>query len=247
MLSSGTEISPIGEPVTSGERPFILGASHKKQGETMAQRGTTGAAGAAPDGATESPVIVLGIAAIVLFCTITIAASYGHAIVIPVNILGGFSFNVAPLLPAATALILAFGLWRYCGLGEGKAVLAALCIFLAPIILVQLWNLLTGFILNLLPNSVVTNSQNFYGILFAKGLVSVIGIMLVLAIAARPFRAWSAWLCLIVVWAGGDVLLFGLYRNSMFTRDVYQWLYIAERVVGFLVLGWYFQRSRRVT
>jgi flagellar biosynthesis protein FlhB len=209
------------------------------------QRGTTGAADAAPTGSAAAPMVVLGISAAVLFVAITLAASHGYSIVIPVNILGGFSFNVAPLLPAATALILAFGLWRYSGLSQGKAWLAALCIFVAPILFVQIWNALTGFMLNLLPNSVVTNSQNFYGILFAKGLVSVVGIMLVMAIAARPFRAWSAWLWLAIVWAGGDVLLFGLYRNWMFSRDVYQWLYIVERILGFIVLGWYFRRPPR--
>lgn len=212
----------------------------------MAQQDrTAGATGPAPDASTALPMVVLGIAAAILFAAITLAAAHGYSVIIPVNILAGFSFNVAPLLPLATALILAYGLWRYAGVSQGRAWLAALFIFLAPIILVQLWNLLTGFMLNLLPDSVVTNSQNFYGILFAKGLVSVIGIMLVLAIAAPQFRAWSAWLWLAVVWAGGDVLLFGLYRNSMFSRDVYQWLYIIERILGFVVLGWYFARPPR--
>lgn len=184
---------------------------------------------------------VIGGVAVVLNFAITIASMHGISIAIPINILGGFSFRVAPLLPAATALTLAFGLWRYSGVSQPKAWLAALCIFLAPIIFVQIWNALTGVLLNLLPDSVVTNSQNFYGIFLVQRVVSAASVLLVMAIAAREFRAWQVWLIVLIVWAGGDTLLFGLYRNQAITMNGYQWLYPVERVLGFIVLGWYYR------
>ncbi|HUK60060.1 MAG TPA: hypothetical protein VLV50_12590 [Stellaceae bacterium] len=194
---------------------------------------------------TMEPLVVITILALVLNLAITWLSATGHNIVFPINILGGFSFNVAPLLPAATALIIAFGLWRYAGLSQGRAWLAALFIFIAPIVLVQIWNALTGLLLNLLPDSVVTNSQNFYGIFFVQRAVSAASVIVVMAIASPIFRAWSAWLWLIVIWAGGDTLLFGLYRNAVMTREVYLWIYPFERVLGFIVIAWYLQRSAR--
>jgi hypothetical protein len=201
------------------------------------------AAGTAQAGAgTQGPMIVIGILAAICNFAITTATVYGHTVFIPINILGGFSFNVAPLLPASTALILGFGLWHYSGVRQSRAWLAALCIFVGPILFVNIWNALTGVLLNLLPDSVVTNSQNFYGIFLAQRAVSVLGVLPVLAVASRQFRNWWVWVLVIIVWAGGDTLLFGMFRNSMITRDTYQWLYPVERVLGFLVLGWYFGR-----
>lgn len=206
----------------------------------MARQNEAGVASSARG--LDLPVLVIGILAIIANFAITLATVYGHTFFIPVNILGGFSFNVAPLLPATTALILAFGLWHYSRIRQSRAWLAALCIFLAPIILVQIWNAATGVLLNLLPDSVVTNSQNFYGIFFAQRTVSVLGVLPILAIAARPFRAWMVWVLVIIIWAGGDTLLFGLFRNSVMTRETYQWIYPCERVIGFLVLAYQWQR-----
>jgi hypothetical protein len=195
---------------------------------------------------TMAPVVVITILAIIANFAITAASAYGHSLFFPINILGGFSFNVAPLLPAAAALILAFGLWQYSHLSQGRAWLAALCLFVAPILFVQIWNALTGWLLNLLPDSVVTNSQNFYGIFFVQRAVSAAGVLLVLTVAAASFRTWRVWLYVLIVWAGGDTLLFGLYRDQVITREVYIWLYPLERVIGFIVLAWYFQpRARR--
>jgi hypothetical protein len=210
----------------------------------MAQQNQAGGA-IRPAGGLASPMVVITVLAIILNFAITLATVYGYTIFIPIDILGGFTFKLAPLLPASTALILAFGLWRYSGVRQSRAWLAALCIFLAPIILVQIWNSLTGVLLNLLPDSVVTNSQNFYGIFFAQRAVSVLGVLPVMAIAARPFRDWKIWLALIIVWAGGDTLLFGLFRNSVMTRDTYQWIYPVERIIGFMVLAYPWQRAAR--
>ncbi|HUB96835.1 MAG TPA: hypothetical protein VL993_13015 [Stellaceae bacterium] len=206
----------------------------------MAQQGQT--AGRAPAEGSVTPIIVIGVLAAIFNFAITTATVYGHTLFFPVNILGGFSFNVAPLLPASTALILGYGLWQYSGVRAGPAVIAAIFIFATPIVLVQVWNALTGVLLNMLPDSVVTNSQNFYGIFFAQRMVSVLSVMVVIAIASRQFRNWPVWILLIIVWAGGDTLLFGLFRDSVITRDAYQWLYPVERVIGFLILGAYFAR-----
>jgi hypothetical protein len=203
------------------------------------QSGSVGGQGA------MTPVVVITILAIIANFAITTASAYGHNIFFPINILGGFSFNVAPLLPAATALILAFGLWQYSHIGQGRAWIAALCLFVAPILFVQIWNAFTGWLLNLLPDSVVTNSQNFYGIFFIQRAVSAAGVLVVLTVAAAGFRAWTVWLWVLIIWAGGDTLLFGLYRDQVITREIYMWLYPVERVIGFIVLACYYQRPAR--
>jgi hypothetical protein len=201
-------------------------------------------AGAAASTSGGSAVVVIGVIALVLNLAVTALSVAGYRLFIPFNILGGFSFNLG-VLPVVTALIIAFALWRYGGLSQGKAWLAALFLFVVPVVVSFAMNYLTGKLLANLSNAAVTNSQNFYFILFLKSAASAASVLLVLAIAAAPFRAWPVWLALIVVWAGGDVLLFALYSHSMFTRDVYQWLYPLERTLGFIVIAYQLQRPAR--
>ncbi|MGH7091368.1 MAG: hypothetical protein ACREFQ_20950, partial [Stellaceae bacterium] len=120
------------------------------------------------DQGTLVPIVVIPILALVLNALILIAGSRGYSLVIPINILGGFSFNVAPLFPAATALVLGFGLWQWDGMSQARAWLVAIFIFLVPIIVSQIVNYLTGILLAHLSDAAVTNSQNFYFILFLK-------------------------------------------------------------------------------
>ena len=94
-----------------------------------------------------APIVVIPILALILNGAIIAASTYGYNITFPVNILGGFSFVVAPLFPAAAALVIAFGLWRYGGLGQGAAWLTALCLLVAPIVTSFVMNYLTGILL----------------------------------------------------------------------------------------------------
>ena len=170
-----------------------------------------------------SAVVTVGVLALVLNLAVTALSVAGYRLFIPFNILGGFSFNLSAL-PLVTAIIVAFALWRYGPLSQGAAWVAGIFLFIVPVVVSFLMNYLTGVLLANLSNAAVTNSQNFYFILFLKSAASALSILVVAAIAVPSMRAWIAWVLLIVVWAGGDVLLFGLYRNAIITRDVYQWL-----------------------
>jgi hypothetical protein len=207
----------------------------------MAQQGQ--AAGTAQAGAgTHTPMIVIGILAAILNGAITLASINGYFIFIPINIIGGFAFNITPLFPASTAIILGFGLWRYSGTRPFPVIIAALCIFFLPILFVNLWNAFNGFLINQLPDSVVTNPNSFYVTYIPKSLLSVIGILPVLAVCSRQFRNWSVWIWLIVIWVGLDALVYSGFRFGTIPRNIYPWVYTVVRVLGLLVLGWYFGR-----
>jgi hypothetical protein len=213
----------------------------------MAQNRSTGAM---PSGATggagmASPIVVVGALALVLNLAVTALSVAGFRLFIPFNIIGGFSFNLG-LLPVVTALIVAFALWRYGGLSQGRAWLAALFLFVVPILVSFIVNYLTGVLLANLSNAMVTNASNFYGILFLKSAFSAASILLIAAVATPAFRGWAVWVALIIVWAGGDTLLFMLFRNQAISRDVYQWLYPIERTLGFMVIAYQVQRAPRV-
>jgi hypothetical protein len=195
----------------------------------------------APRGGGATPVIVIGIIALVLNLLVTGLAVAGLRLFIPFNILGGFSFNLG-VLPVVTALIIAFALWLYGGLGQGFAWLAALCLLVFPIIVSFIMNFLTGVLLSNLSDAAVTNASNFYFILFLKSAASAATILAVAAFAVPAMRQWPVWVGLIIVWAGGDALLFMLFRNVLITREVYQWLYPIERTLGFMVIAWQLQR-----
>jgi hypothetical protein len=195
----------------------------------------------APRGGGATPVIVIGIIALVLNLLVTGLAVAGLRLFIPFNILGGFSFNLG-VLPVVTALIIAFALWLYGGLGQGFAWLAALCLLVFPIIVSCIMNFLTGVLLSNLSDAAVTNASNFYFILFLKSAASAATILAVAAFAVPAMRQWPVWVGLIIVWAGGDALLFMLFRNVLITREVYQWLYPIERTLGFMVIAWQLQR-----
>lgn len=188
-----------------------------------------------------SPVVVIGIVALVLNLAVTTLSVFGVRLFIPFNIIGGFSFNLG-VLPVVTALIVAFALWRYAGVSQGRAWVAALLLLIVPIIVSFIVNYGTGVLLANLSNAMVTNATNFYGILFLKSAFSAASVLLVAAFYAPALRGWLVWVALIIVWAGGDTLLFMLFRNSVITRPVYQWLYPIERTLGFIVIAYQLQR-----
>jgi hypothetical protein len=192
-----------------------------------------------------TPLVVLPLFALVLNGAIIAAATYGYNVAFPVNILGGFSFVVAPLFPAAAAIVIAFGLRRYGGLSQGAAWLTAFFLLIAPIITSFVMNYLTGLLLAHLSDAAVTNSQNFYFILFLKGAASAASVLLVMAIASPVFRRWTTWLWVIVLWAGGDTLLFGLFRNGLVTSSAYHYIYPVVRMLGYIVIGYELQRPAR--
>ena len=210
----------------------------------MARQNQSAGISAAGGQGGMSAVVVVGLVALVLNLAVTALSAAGYRLFIPFNILGGFSFNLSAL-PVVTALVVAFALWRYGGVSQGKAWGAAILLFVVPVVVSFIMNYGTGVLLQNLSNAAVTNSSNFYFILFLKSAASAASILLVSLFYARAFRAWMVWLVLIVVWAGGDTLLFGLYRNQMITRDVYQWLYPLERTLGFMVIAYQLQRPAR--
>jgi len=205
--------------------------------------------GAVPSGAVGGqgmgPVVVVGLVALVLNLAVTALSVAGFQLFIPFNIIGGFSFNLG-LLPVVTALTVAFALWRYAGVSLGSACLAALLLFVVPVVVSFIVNYGTGVLLANLSNAMVTNASNFYGILFMKTAFSAASVLLVASFYAPALRAWPVWIALIIVWAGGDALLFFLFRNQVITRDVYQWLYPIERTLGFMVIAWQLQRPARL-
>ncbi len=190
-------------------------------------------------------VIVVPLLALILNGAIIAASSYGYNFSFPVNILGGFSFNVAPLFPAAAALIIAFALWHGHPLDLGAAWLTAAFLLVAPIVTSFVMNYLTGVLLANLSDAAVTNSQNFYFILLLKGAASAASVLVVMTIVSPAFRHWTAWLWIIVLWAGGDTLLFGLFRNGLVSSSLYHYLYPVVRMLGFIVIGYELQRPAR--
>ena len=191
-----------------------------------------------------SAVLVVGIVALVLNLIVTALSVAGYRLFIPFDIIGGFSFNLG-LLPVVTAIVVAFALWRYAGLGSGLAVVAAVLLFVVPVVVSFIVNYGTGVLLANLSNAMVTNATNFYGILFLKSAFSAASVLLVAAFFAPALRDWTVWIGLIIIWAGGDTLLFMLFRNQMITRNVYQWLYPIERTLGFMLIAYQLQRPAK--
>jgi hypothetical protein len=204
----------------------------------MARMQSTGAVGGQ---GTGSAVIVVGLVALVLNLLVTAAGVAGYKLFIPFDIIGGFSFNLG-LLPVVTAVVVAFALRRYAGLSQGLAWFAALLLFVVPVVVSFIVNYGTGVVLANLSNAMVTNATNFYGILFLKSAFSAASVLLVGAFFAPALRDWGVWVGLIIIWAGGDTLLFMLFRNQVMTRDVYQWLYPIERTLGFMLIAYQLQR-----
>jgi hypothetical protein len=201
-------------------------------------------AGAIGGQGAGSAVLVVGLVALVLNLLVTALSAAGYHLFIPFNILGGFTFSIG-LLPVVTALVVAFALWRYAGLTQGRAWLAALLLFVVPIVVSFIVNYGTGVLLNNLSNAMITNSTNFYGILFMKTAFSAASVLIVAQYFAPALRAWGVWIGLIIVWAGGDIFLFMLYKNQIITRDIYQWLYPIERTLGFMVIAYQLQRPAK--
>ena len=208
------------------------------EGEAMAQ---VRAAGAMDTQGAMSGALALGIVALILNLIVLGFAASGFQLFIPFNIIGGFSFNIG-LAPVMTALTVALALWRYGGLSQGRAWYAAVLVFVVPIVVSFIVNYGTGVALQLLPDSVVTNATNFYGILFLKGAFSAASVLVVALYFAPVFRDWMVWVGLIVIWAGGDTLLFMLFRNQAITRDAYQAIYPIERMLGFMLIAWQLHR-----
>jgi hypothetical protein len=205
--------------------------------------------GVVPSGAVGGqgmgPVIVVGLVALVLNLAVTGLSAAGFKLFIPFNIIGGFSYNL-DLRPVVTAFVVGVALRRYGGVSQAQAWVATLLLFVVPVVVSFIVNYGTGVLLNNLSNAMVTNASNFYGILFLKSAFSAASVLLVAAFYAPALRGWPVWGALIIVWAGGDTLLFFLFRNQVITRDVYQWLYPIERTLGFMVIAYQLQRPARL-
>jgi hypothetical protein len=158
--------------------------------------------------------------------------------------MGGFSL-VLSVSPALESVILALALWLWSGLSGGRAVVAAIVLYVVRLIFTFGWGFIMSKLLEILPLSLLTQSTSFYGPLFAQTAVTGASVLLVLAFYEPGFRAWWPWILTLLIWAAGTTILFVLYHDQMIGRDLYAWLAHLVRALGFLVLGCYFRPAQR--
>jgi len=209
-----------------------------------------GPAATAPGGTQSgwaSPIVVMPILALIVNVAVQLLAARGLNPVYPIEVIAGFRYPLAPLITILEALVLGFGLWHYAETGAGRATLAAICVFVFRIVtaIAVLYGLriMTAH----LSDEMLTSPISAYSPLFLQVAFSGAAILLALAIFAPSFRSWGAWIWTLLIWAGGAVLLFWLYRNSLIltSRDRYLWLAQIVRALGFLAIGCYLRPARR--
>jgi hypothetical protein len=191
-----------------------------------------------------APVVVLPILAFIVDGGVYYLGTHGYRLSYPLNLLGGFSLNLS-MSPILESIVLAFALaWRS-GLSAGRAVIAAIVLYVVRLIVTLAWGYAMGQLLAILPLSLLTQSTSFYAPLFLQTAITGASVLLVLAIYERAFRAWWPWIITLLIWAGGATLLFMLFHDQIIAREFYAWLAQAVRALGFLVLGYYFRPVAR--
>jgi hypothetical protein len=203
---------------------------------------SAGAGESAPSAWT--PVVVLPILAFIVDAGVYYLGTHGYRLSYPLNLLGGFTLNLS-VSPLLESIILAFALAWWSGLSAGRAVIAAIVLYVVRLIVTLAWGYAMGQLLAILPLSLLTQSTSFYAPLFLQTAVTGASVLLVLAIYERAFRAWWPWILTLLVWAGGATLLFVLFHDQIIARDSYAWLAHGMRALGFLVLGYYFRLAAR--
>jgi hypothetical protein len=200
--------------------------------------GAAGAAAGAGGSGGIAPVMLIPALALIAILVVLGLNLAGTNLVVPVNILAGFSYAVQPLAPALSAAILGYALWRYAGLGIGAVVIGMICIFALPIIVA----FAVGYVVaTFVPFEVASVPENFYGLLLLQTGAGAASLLLVLAICTPAFRNVWVWVIVLVIWSGGATLLFWMFRNYLIAAS-YPWLYQTLRVLGFVVIGYQFQR-----
>ena len=201
-------------------------------------------AGAQAQAGWASPVVVLPILAFIVNGGVYYLGTLGFKLGYPINLMGGFSL-VLSVSPALESVILALALWLWSGLSGGKAVVAAVVLYVVRLIFTFGWGFIMSKLLEILPLSLLTQSTSFYGPLFLQTAVTGASVLLVLCFYEPAFRAWWPWILTLLIWAAGTTILFVLYHDQMIGRDIYAWLAHLVRALGFLVLGCYFRPVRR--
>ena len=198
-------------------------------------------------GGMGSAIVVLPIAALIANVAVQLLAMQGLNPLFPIEVVAGFRYPLAPLIIILEALILGVGLWYYAGIGTGRATLATICIFvfrvLTAIVVLYGLRIMTAH----LSDALLTSPISAYTPVLLQIGFSGAAVLLALAIFAPSFRSWGVWILTLLVWAGGAVLLFWLYRNSILltSRDRYLWTAQCVRALGFLVIGFYMRPASR--
>jgi len=188
-----------------------------------------------------APVVVVPVLALIVNIGVYLLLKQGITYVIPIEI---FGFRLAPLAPILEAAILAFGLWRYSGKSIGVASIAGVAIFAVRIVTAFIVGYVLKVVTSQMTTEQLTSASSAYISPFISAAASGAALLLVLAFYEPEFRSWLAWILTLLIWAGGTVLLFYLWRNLVIA-DSYPWLSYGMRALGFVVVGYQFQRAMR--
>lgn len=209
----------------------------------MAVRGQTARLSHGGDeGGSWAPVFVIPILALIVNIGTYLLARSGHSFIVPINIVGGFTYRLAPLTPILEALILGFGLMWCARMGLGRAIGAviALVVFRLAVAIAVAYGLAVQTAS--LSDAFLTSALAAYLPLVVATFFSGAALLFILALYEASFRSWWAWILALLIWAGGTALLFGLWRNEIVLAS-YPWLAQCVRALGFVVLGFQFRRS----
>ncbi len=205
-------------------------------------RSTEQAGSHAGDSGLLAPIVVIPVLALIVNIGVYLLVKQGVTFVIPIEIVAGFAFRLAPLAPILEAAILAFGLWRYSGDSGGRALGAGVVIFVVRIVTAFVVGYALKIVTSQMSDAQLTSASSAYLSPFISALASGVALLFVLALYEPAFRSWLAWVLALLIWAGGTVLLFYLWRNLVIA-DSYPWLSYIMRAAGFIVVGHQFQRA----
>ncbi|HXQ49791.1 MAG TPA: hypothetical protein VN802_01750 [Stellaceae bacterium] len=186
-----------------------------------------------------APVIIIPVLVILAQFAVVYATPKTGNFSLPMTMLAGFPYRVEPLFPAAVAVILGFGLWRYTGMGMISAVTASLLLFLLPFAASYL---LAYYIAVHLPFQITSVADYSNALLSLRPAVEGVCRLLVLAVCAPTFRSLSAWLLILACWSGATVLLLFAYLDEVVAAS-YPTLVEVATVLGFAAVGYQFPRA----
>ena len=193
----------------------------------------------------DSPVVFLPallIVADILIFAITDAAGN---VVIPVELIAGFTYRVLPLTPAFEAIVLAIALCRYSGVSAGQSVIAAVLMFVLRLVAAFIFGYTMSVVTPMLSDAVVSKPTSFYGPLLGQSVLTGAAVLVVLAYYERAFRSWIAWLYILLIWGFGTTFLFVLYHDQVIGMGVYPELSNIVRILGFAAVGYGFAMAAR--
>ena len=188
-----------------------------------------------------APVIVIPALVIIAQFGVDYLTIWTGTISVPMQMMAGFPYPVELLFPAAVAVILAYGLWRYTGMGLAPTVIAALGLFLLPF---GASYLLAFSIAVYLPFKIATVSDYSNALLSLRPAVEGFCRLLVLTVCAPTFRSVPLWLAVLLCWSGATVLLLVAYWDDVVAAS-YPTLVEIATLLGFVAVGYQFGRPPR--